>query len=112
MGLNSTINFISWLISSFIPMIIVSIVVAGKISSHSIIENQSYLFSRAEIWRDFSCLRSHCHHHAVIDTGCISIDARVRAYRIEIALNKLDFRLDIWSVPSLAKRILRRYVAF
>ena len=32
MGLNSTINFISWLISSFIPMIIVSIIVAGEIS--------------------------------------------------------------------------------
>ena len=29
MGLNSAVNFISWLISSYIPMIIVSIVVAS-----------------------------------------------------------------------------------
>jgi hypothetical protein len=29
MGLNSTVNFITWLISSFIPMVFVSIIVAG-----------------------------------------------------------------------------------
>ena len=33
MGLNSAINFIAWLISSLIPMIIVSLVVASKETS-------------------------------------------------------------------------------
>jgi hypothetical protein len=44
MGLNSTANFIAWLISSFIPMIIVSIVVASKIKRFTIFKNILFIF--------------------------------------------------------------------
>ena len=90
MGLNSTINFISWLISSIIPMIIVSIIVAGIIPSSILPKKpfRPFLSSRSQIRWNISCVRTDCDHHSITDTRNISIDARVCLDWIEI--NRYD----------------------
>jgi hypothetical protein len=93
MGLNSTVNFISWLISSFIPMIIVSIVVAGKIEKLRIFKmNRGLYFSRSEIWWDFSCIGTHCHHNSITHPGDFRINAWVCIDRFFSHRFKLNFR--------------------